>query len=163
MNVDKSLCPVPKEQRPINEYLALTEAFGFSWTIDNDYYKVSFKIHLTMLFLSILVFNDSNSNAWSPNTVIYSTFGSTIFIFLFHLRIYLGWKYVYVRLMQATVAYEESGWYDGQVWVKPPAILVKDRLSGEYQVKPTLNRIEKVLFLYFFLIVVTSCFILFSP
>ena len=31
--------------------------------------------------------------------------------------------------MEATVPYEESGWYDGQVWIKPPEILIQDRLN----------------------------------
>ena len=35
--------------------------------------------------------------------------------------------------MQATVAYEESGWYDGQIWVKTPEILIKDKLAGQYK------------------------------
>ena len=32
--------------------------------------------------------------------------------------------------MEATVPYEESGWYDGQIWIKPPEILLQDRLIG---------------------------------
>ena len=27
--------------------------------------------------------------------------------------------------MEATVPYEESGWYDGQVWIKPPEFFYK--------------------------------------
>lgn len=28
------------------------------------------------------------------------------------------------RLLSAVVAYEESGWYDGQLWVKPPEVRI---------------------------------------
>ncbi len=39
------------------------------------------------------------------------------------------------RLLSATVEYEETGWYDGQVWVKTPQMLMRDRLLGTYQVR----------------------------
>jgi hypothetical protein len=35
------------------------------------------------------------------------------------LRIYLGWQHVGARLLSATVEYEETGWYDGQVRARP--------------------------------------------
>ena len=54
--------------------------------------------------------------------------------------------------MQATVAYEESGWYDGQIWVKTPEILIKDKLAAQYQVKPILDKIKNTLFAFSFLI-----------
>lgn len=33
-----------------------------------------------------------------------------------------GWSYVGDRLLSAVVPYEETGWYDGQLWVKPPEV-----------------------------------------
>ena len=44
--------------------------------------------------------------------------------------------------MEATVPYEESGWYDGQVWIKPPEVLLQDRLIGTYDVYPGLLRLQ---------------------
>ncbi len=38
--------------------------------------------------------------------------------------------------------YEESGWYDGQIWIKTPEMLTKDRLIGTYYVIPLLKRIK---------------------
>jgi len=32
------------------------------------------------------------------------------------------------------VDYEETGWYDGEVFVKPPEVLTRDRLLGMYEV-----------------------------
>ncbi|CAN6562879.1 unnamed protein product [Malus baccata var. baccata] len=66
----------------------------------------------------------------------------TLFVMsLIVLRIYLGWSYVGDRLLSAVIPYEESGWYDRQMWVKPPevntinqdqlilrAVLARDRL-----------------------------------
>nr|ASO75950.1 putative plastid protein 36 [Storeatula sp. CCMP1868] len=161
MTIDKSICPVPQDQRPINEYLALKEAFGFSWTVKNEtnYYRTSFKIYFITLGIFVLTFNANNASI--INVLVYSIFGVSSLLFIFYLRIYLGWNYVYTRLMQATVAYEESGWYDGQIWVKTPEILIKDKLAGQYQVKPILNKIKNTLFAFSFLIFVALYFISF--
>jgi len=48
------------------------------------------------------------------------------------LRIYLGWSYVGDRLLSAVVPYEETGWYDGQMWVKPPEVNEHDFRPARY-------------------------------
>jgi hypothetical protein len=162
MNIDKSICPVPQQQRPINEYLSLKESFGFSWTTENEkiFYTTSLKIYCGVLILFILTFNNTTT---SPiNIITYSILSVTSILFIFYLRIYLGWNYVYTRLMQATVAYEESGWYDGQIWVKTPEILIKDKLAGQYQVKPILNKITNILSIFLFFIITSFYLIYFS-
>lgn len=64
MNIDKSICPVPQEQRPINEYLALKESFSFSWTTEDEkvFYTTSMKIYFIFLILFILTFNSNNGS-----------------------------------------------------------------------------------------------------
>ena len=58
--------------------------------------------------------------------------------------------------MEATVPYEESGWYDGQIWIKPPEILLQDRLIGTYEIYPGLHSSTNYcLFLFLFLVCVT--------
>jgi len=159
MNMNKSICPVPQDQRPINEYLALKETFGFSWTTENDsaYYKTSLRTYFITLTLFVLIFNTTSSSLSSLLT--YSVLSVSLILFIFYLRIYLGWNYIYTRLMQATVAYEESGWYDGQIWVKTPETLIKDKLAAQYQVKPILDKIKNTLFAFSFLIFFTLYFI----
>lgn len=71
--------------------------------------------------------------------------GALIVVAIANLRIYLGWKYVADRLMTATLAYEETGWYDGQFFVKPPEILTRDRLLGTYEARPVLNKLKTTL------------------
>ena len=51
--------------------------------------------------------------------------------------------------MEATVPYEESGWYDGQVWIKPPEVLLQDRLIGTYEVYPGILRLQFTLVFFF--------------
>ena len=59
--------------------------------------------------------------------------------------------------MEATVPYEESGWYDGQIWIKPPEILLQDRLIGTYEIYTGLQRLQKtVVFLFILLLAAVS-------
>eukprot|EP00879_Flechtneria_rotunda_P001984 GHRR01002159.1.p2 GENE.GHRR01002159.1~~GHRR01002159.1.p2 ORF type:complete len:166 (+),score=64.15 GHRR01002159.1:755-1252(+) len=60
-------------------------------------------------------------------------------------RIYLGWAYVGDRLRSAAVPYEETGWYDGQTFVKPPEVLTRDRLLASYEVRPVLAKARRTL------------------
>jgi hypothetical protein len=69
--------------------------------------------------------------------------GAGVFLALTLLRLYLGWSYVRDRLLRETIFYEESGWYDGQTWTKPPEILTRDRLIVSYQVQPILQRLKR--------------------
>lgn len=155
MNREESICPVPQDQRPINEYLTLKNTFGFSWTTQSklDYYKDSIKIYFTIF--TLLIFSLKNEgNSWK-NVLENSVFCDSFILFLFYTRIYLGWSYIYTRLMQATVAYEESGWYDGQIWVKTPETLIQDKLTGQYEVKPILSKLKQTLSVFLFLITIS--------
>lgn len=38
-----------------------------------------------------------------------------------------------------------NSWYDGQLWVKTPQILMRDRLMSNYTVKPALARLKRTL------------------
>jgi hypothetical protein len=58
-------------------------------------------------------------------------------------RQWLGWNYVHRRLVSERVEYEESGWYDGQVWEKPLAWRQQDLLVAQHQVQPVLRRLQQ--------------------
>ncbi|CAM9806276.1 unnamed protein product [Chrysoparadoxa australica] len=60
-------------------------------------------------------------------------------------RLYVGWNYVGGRLDADVVVFEESGWYDGQDWVKPNEVRTRDQLIYQYEVKPVLDRLKVVL------------------
>ena len=141
-------CPVPKYQRPLTEYNDLKNSFTFSWTKKELY---SFGKTL-IIFLVILIFFTSlivtTNHDWEKNETrsLVEISSSALGIFtLWILRLYLGWKYIYNRLMNATVTYEESGWYDGQTWIKTNEVLLQDRLVGTYEVLPIINRLRLVI------------------
>ncbi len=78
-----------------------------------------------------------------PYFLISGSVGCLVLPFLALLQLYVGWRHVGDRLRQSEVPYEESGWYDGQVWVKPDDIANRDRLIVDYQVSPIVSRLQK--------------------
>ena len=41
--------------------------------------------------------------------------------------------------------YEESGWYDGQIWIKPVNLKEKESLIAILEVKPILKNLIQIL------------------
>jgi len=156
MKDSEYVCPVPKDQRPLNEYKKLKESNNFFWCIQdkNSYLQfLSFLFILSFLLSAFILVISSFSISNIKYFFISSIFVGLLIVTIFCLRSYLGWQYIYSRLMEATVAYEESGWYDGQVWIKPPEILLQDRLIGTYEIYPGLQRLEKTFVFLFILFV----------
>ena len=148
MNDSEYICPVPKEQRPLNEYKKIKESNNFIWCINGKaiYVKSLFYMFTSSFILSFLLLMASSFSFTNIKYFfIYSLIGAIIIMIFLCLRSYLGWYYIYSRLMEATVPYEESGWYDGQIWIKPPEVLIQDRLIGTYEIYPGLSRLHLTL------------------
>ena len=157
MNDSEYICPVPKDQRPLNEYKKLKESNNFFWCIqDKDNYLKAFLSlsFFSLLFSSFILVISAFSFSSIKYFIIYSVLASVIITTLSCCRSYLGWQYIYSRLMEATVPYEESGWYDGQIWIKPPEILLQDRLVGTYEIYPGLLRLQYTLAFLLFLFLI---------
>jgi hypothetical protein len=60
------------------------------------------------------------------------------------MKLYLGWNHVFKRLNSERVEYEESGWYDGKVWIKPLNLKEKESLIASNDVKPILNNLIQI-------------------
>lgn len=145
MRSSVSNCPVPTDQQPLNEYEELKTSWlfrdctlnwreyitniawvwGFSWLVSGPVAAASFppQKHTVHFFLS-------------------GAAGASLGVIFVLLRMYLGWLYVRDRLYSTTVFYEESGWYDGQTWIKPQEILTRDRLIVTYEIKPIIQRLQ---------------------
>lgn len=140
----KTNCPVPFEQQPLNEYLLLKKSWLFLWSVSS---KKIFILGPLLLFLLFGPIISCISKIIIPmydfyNNLLLNLFIGNLIVFLLLLRVYLGWSYILKRLLSATVFYEESGWYDGQIWVKTSDYLMQDRLVGLYQVMPFIIRIK---------------------
>nr|TKW26148.1 hypothetical protein SEVIR_3G167700v2 [Setaria viridis] len=118
---DTEWCPVPPEQRPVNEYEALASSLPFSWAA-GDLRVYCSRLALTgaafALFvgLPVAAFGGRGGAGGDAVHLALGATGSGILaVTLAVVRMYLGWAYVGNRLLSATVEYEETGWYDGQV------------------------------------------------
>lgn len=140
---------VPKDQRPVNELKNLQGASMYSWgeLSDGEYYR---NLAFVWAFFFALFGAPIAAQTYPMKTqtlqfLLAGGCGGFVPVVLTTLRIYLGWSYVGNRLLSAVVEYEETGWYDGQIWVKSPEVLARDRLLGTYKVKPTLARLKSTM------------------
>ncbi|KAK9810770.1 hypothetical protein WJX73_006093 [Symbiochloris irregularis] len=140
---------VPPDQRPVNELASLRDAPLYSWALlkSSAYVQRLTVVWLAFFFLLGIPIASQSFDPYQNTAqfVLSGATGALAVVAVAVIRIYLGWSYVGNRLLSAAVDYEESGWYDGQVFVKPPEVLARDRLLGTYEVKPTLERLKTTL------------------
>jgi hypothetical protein len=138
-------CPVPVEQQPLNEYEELKTAWLFRDS------TLNWRSYLTKMFWIWcglwLLAGPVAAASFVPHKhllhfLLCGAAGASVGVVLALARLYLGWEYVSDRLYKPTVFYEESGWYDGQTWTKPPDILNRDRLIVSYEIRPILQRLK---------------------
>ena len=136
-------CPVPKDQQPTNEFIELSKSKIFSLPKSKKNFSfilIKYWVGTFIIFLAI----SSGSVYFETSTLKYillSFFSSLSFPFLFSLRLYLGWNHIFKRLTSEKIEYEESGWYDGQVWIKPLNLKEKESLIALLEVKPILKNL----------------------
>lgn len=141
-----NFCPVPLEQQPIYEYEKLKESWLFNWGIlaIGQYVRkvawVAFWSLLLVMPLSMSIFTPTKQPL---DFILSSLMGVSLLTALFLSRIYLGWHYVKDRLKSDRIFYEESGWYDGQTWLKPSTMLNRDLLVVNYEIEPILHRMRQ--------------------
>ncbi|MEL6352764.1 MAG: CGLD27 family protein [Cyanobacteria bacterium J06627_28] len=139
-------CPVPVDQIPIKEYESMSESWFYSWGArDLRGYLVPV---ISLWLLSWVVVGPMAAVSFVPakmplQFVVSASLGALVLPTLALVQLYTGWRHVCDRLAKPAVPYEESGWYDGQTWEKPEEISNRDRLIADYQVKPTLHRLQK--------------------
>ena len=140
-------CPVPKEQQPTNEFIELSKSKIFSWPKTKKLLiLILIKFWLGAFVLFIVISSGSVYFKTSLLKYILLSFFSSLSIpLLISIRLYLGWNHVFKRLTSERVEYEESGWYDGQVWIKPLVLKEKESLIASIEVKPILKNLIQIL------------------
>jgi hypothetical protein len=144
--MNESKCPVPREQQPTNEFIELSKSKLFSWP------KTKKSLVLTLIkfwfggFVLFLVISSGSVyfKASLFKYILLSFFSSLSIPLLISIRLYLGWNHIFKRLTSEKVEYEESGWYDGQVWEKPLALKEKESLIASIEVKPILKNLIQI-------------------
>jgi len=144
--VQDTPCPVPPMQRPLEEYGQLRSSWFFAWPAGGSVPLVRSLLlsWLLVLPLALLVAGGSVTLRHEPLqlTMAAATAAGLLPLLLLS-RQWLGWAYVRKRLVAETVEYEESGWYDGQVWEKPIAWRQQDLLVVRFQVDPVMRRLRQ--------------------
>ena len=144
--MNESKCPVPKEQQPTNEFIELSKSKIFSWPKTKKsliLILIKFWVGAFVLFLVI----SSGSVYFKTSLLKYtlmSFFSSLSIPLLVSIRLYLGWNHVFKRLRSEKIEYEESGWYDGQIWEKPLVLREKESLIASNEVKPILKNLNQI-------------------
>jgi len=144
--MNESKCPVPREQQPTNEFIELSKSNIFSWPKTKKsliLILVKFWVGSFVLFLLI----SSGSVYFKTSLLRYillSFFCSLSIPLLISIRLYLGWNHIFKRLISEKVEYEESGWYDGQIWEKPLVLKEKESLIASIEVKPILKNLIQI-------------------
>ena len=139
-------CPVPREQQPTNEFIELSKSIIFSWPKTKKtliIVLIKFWVFAFILFLVI----SSGSIYFKTSLLKYillSVFSSLSIPLIITVRLYLGWNHVFKRLTSEKVEYEETGWYDGQVWIKPLVLKEKESLIASIEVKPILKNLIQI-------------------
>ena len=144
--MNESTCPVPKEQQPTNEFIELSKSSIFSWPKTKKSLIVAL---IKIWFFSFIVFLIISSGSIYFKTsllkyIFLSFFSSLSIPLLISIRLYLGWNHVFKRLNSERVEYEESGWYDGKVWIKPLVLKEKESLIASNEVKPILKNLIQI-------------------
>ena len=140
-------CPVPREQQPTNEFIELSKSTIFSWPkTKKSLIFVLIKFWVVAFFLFLIISSGSiYFKTYLVKYILISFFSSLSIPLLISIKLYLGWNHIFKRLTSEKVEYEESGWYDGQVWIKPLVLKEKESLIASIEVKPILKNLIQIL------------------
>ena len=144
--MNESKCPVPREQQPTNEFIELSKSKIFSWPKTKKSLILELIKFWIIAFIIFLVIS-TGSVHFKTSTfkyILLSFFNSLSIPLLISVRLYLGWNHVFKRLTSEKVEYEESGWHDGQIWIKPLVLKEKESLIALIEVKPILKNLIQV-------------------
>ena len=139
-------CPVPKDQQPTNEFIELSKSRIFSCPkTKKSLIQVLIKFWIGAFLIFLIISSGSIYFKTSILKYVLLSFFSSLGIpILISIRLYLGWNHVFKRLTSEKVEYEESGWYDGQIWIKPIVLKEKESLIASIEVKPILKNLIQI-------------------
>ena len=148
------LCPVPEEQKPINEYIGLKNNDFVNWITNiNKIKELNKNLFIISICFFFILFLFPNPPQFFSNFFIFFNIFLILLITLFFI-----WNQLQKRFNKARLFYEEASWYDGQLWEKPLLIIKNDRFLSTQQMNPFLEKIFKNIL---FLIIINIGFLLF--
>jgi hypothetical protein len=152
------LCPIPEEQKPINEYISLKENNWTNWiTLTRKEYFFTLFRSFSTLFLICLTFTFEGVESFTQivETIQITSLFSLLFLLVLLFYVITNWKQVNNRFNTSRLIYEEGSWYTSEVWEKPISLIKNDKLISSQIIQPILVRnITFLIFLVFVTIIV---------
>ena len=137
---------VPMDQQPAMELREMRAQAFFDWPEQVDYAGRIARLFgaLSLVFglpVALSTFDDLPQEL--PQVILASSFSSGVLVLCFVLRLRQGWGYVSSRLTDRYTYFEKN--QRGYQVEKNRATMLRDRLLDEYDVQPTLKRIDSSL------------------
>jgi hypothetical protein len=133
------LCPVPEDQKPMNEYIGIKKNSLLNWTrcSPKNYLLKILSGYLFIFPIFLICFLNL-----TPFTVIQIGKIFLISSLFFLISILIRWSSVNKRLIESRVFYEEASWFDGKFWEKPFFLIKNDKLLSAQKIQPILKRLR---------------------
>lgn len=141
-------CPIPNDQKPINEYISLKENEFTNWvTLDPKTYQNLIIKQFFWNFFILLPFIFSQFH-YSIKTLLINLFLTFILLNFNHFIVFSRWNQLKNRFITTRLFYEEASWYDGQIWEKPLELIRNDNLISTQKIEPILNRLKNTIIIF---------------
>lgn len=139
---------VPEAQRPVNEYMDVSNQPMFGWANKESGSK-GLLTRLVLLYSISFGFvcypiagATFTQEGYLVQKLAAANVGAIFLVMIVMIRLYSGWDYLGQRLNSKVIEYEETGWYDGDIEFKTPTELQRDRFLYANEVKPVVNRLK---------------------
>jgi len=142
---------VPEGQRPVNEYLDVTNQplFGWASTEAGSLGLLTRLLIFYSVIFGLVCYPISGATFTQEGYLLQklaaSNVGAMFVVFILLIRLYSGWGYVGQRLSSKVIEYEETGWYDGDWEEKTETEMRRDRMLFNSEVKPVVDRLRTFL------------------
>lgn len=137
---------VPEGQRPVNEFLDVTNQPLFGWAATGTKGLLTRLVIFYGVIFGLICYPISGATFTQDGYLLQkltaSNVGALFVVFLLMIRLYSGWGYVGQRLSSKVIEYEETGWYDGDWEEKTETELKRDRMLFTSKVKPVVDRLK---------------------
>ena len=70
-------------------------------------------------------------------------------LLILFLTLYVNWYQIKSRFEVSRLVYEESSWYDSQIWEKPFLLIKNDKLLKTQKIQPIIQRLSRIIRLFF--------------
>jgi hypothetical protein len=138
------LCPIPDDQKPINQYFSLKENILFNVLgINKTNYFSKILINYILFFILITPFTFLFK--LNKEIFLFNSLFSINTILIFFIINFVLWLQLLNQFRNARLFYEEGSWYDGQFWEKPIELIKNDKLIIQQKIKPIIKRIIKAI------------------